>query len=387
MRILLLTNSFPSGGRLGGLFLPDLIVELNKLGCEVNVLVQNSECNHTETETLWEGCKVTYFGWEGKDTALINIFEKVFSNLLLIIQFFYGGIRTGYKIARQWKPHFIFAEWLIPAGLIAASVSKLTGTPYAVRALGSDIHVTGKHPLTRKFVRYVARHASVLFADGFELCRKTSEIAEGKECHFAATSRTIGDKKSDFKPLEDKGLFVTLTVGRLHPTKGQDILIDAAKILNEREIEFRSYVVGEGERYQVLKKQIYEMGLEDRVILTGKIEDGDYQSLLGHADCVIIPSRSETIPLVLKEAIEAKKSLIVTDVGDMRYLVEQYHLGYVVPKGDAISLADAMEKMSKAENHSQFMQNRENVISLFSVEKAARTIYENLSKHLNFNGS
>jgi glycosyltransferase involved in cell wall biosynthesis len=382
MRILLITNSFPSGRQLGGLFLPDLIVELNKLGCEVSILTQNCDSNHTESETLWEGCKVTYFGWRGNHTPLISIFEKVMSNLPLIIQFFLNGIRVGHKIARQWKPDFIFAEWLIPAGLISYGVSRLTGVPYAARALGSDVLVAAEHPVTRKFVRLVARHASVLFADGFDLCKKTSRIAGEKKCHFAPTSRKIGDKRSNFKPLKDDGLFVTLTVGRLHRMKGQDILINAAKALNERGIEFRSYIVGEGEEYKALSNQIHGVGLGHRVILTGKIEDGDYQSLLGHADCVIIPSRSETIPLVLREAVEAQKPLIVADVGDMRYLVEQYRLGYVVPSEDHAKLAEAMERMSKIKNRSEFIQNRDSVISILSVEKAARTIYENLARYL-----
>jgi len=364
--------------------LPDLIAELNKLGCEVNILTQNCDSNRTESETLWKGCKVTYFGWRGNDTPLISIFEKVKSNILLIVHFFLNGIRVGHKISRRWEPHFIFAEWLIPAGLISYGVSRLTGVPYAARALGSDVLVATEHPLTRKFVRFVARHASVLFADGFDLCKKTSRIAGGKECHFAATSRKIGDKRSNFKPLKDDGLFVTLTVGRLHRMKGQDILINAAKILNEKGIEFRSYIVGEGEEYKALSNQIREVGLGHRVILTGRIEDGDYFDLLGHVDCVIIPSRSETIPLVLREAVEAQKPLIVADVGDMRCLVEQYNLGYVVPREDEAKLAGAMERMSKIRNRSQFIQNGGSVVSILGVEKAARTIYENLARHLNW---
>jgi glycosyltransferase involved in cell wall biosynthesis len=97
---------------------------------------------------------------------------------------------------------------------------------------------------------------------------------------------------------------------------------------------------------------------------------------------VIIPSRSETIPLVLREAVEAQKPLIVADVGDMRYLVEQYRLGYVVPSEDHAKLAEAMERMSKIKNRSEFIQNRDSVISILSVEKAARTIYENLARYL-----
>jgi glycosyltransferase involved in cell wall biosynthesis len=382
MKILLITNGFPSKGHLAGMFLPDLVGELNRLGCDVHVLTQNCDTQNTESETLWEGCKVTYFGWKGRDTPLIHVFERGLSSIFFTLHFFLNGIRAGCHISKQWKPDFIFAEWLIPAGLISYGVSKFRGIPYAARALGSDVLVVTKNPLIRGIVRFVARHAAVLFADGFDLCKRTSEIAGGKECHFAATSRRMGQKRSDFKPFEDDGLFTTLTVGRLHRVKGQDLLIGAAKILWERGVQFRFYIVGEGEGYPSLSKQIWEMGLGHRVILTGKLEDGDLIDLLVHVDCVVIPSRSETIPLVFKEAVEAKKPLIVTDVGDMKYLVEHYHLGYVVPKEDDVGLADGIEKMSKTQDRSQFIQSGDRIGTLLSVEKAAQIIREELAKYL-----
>ena len=60
-----------------------------------------------------------------------------------------------------------------------------------------------------------------------------------------------------------------------------------------------------------------------------------WPSLYESSDCVVIPSRSESIPLVFSEALNFDKELIVTDVGDMGMLGRQYGVAWVVPPEDA----------------------------------------------------
>jgi glycosyltransferase involved in cell wall biosynthesis len=364
---------------MGG-FIPDLLKELNKLNCKIHVITQNCVSKQTESINLWNGCQATCFSWKGGDIPLVNLMSKGISGIVLIIQYFINGIRVGRKIAKEWNPDFIFAEWLVPSGLMAFAISKLTGIPYAARALGSDVLVAAKRFGIKQITRVVANNATVLFADGFDLCKKTSELAGGKECHYTATSRKMGDKRSLFKPMDDVGLFTTCTVGRLHHVKGQDVLVDAAKKLVTRGIAFRSYIVGMGEEYGNLLKQILDLELQEKVILTGKLEDGDIVDLLKHIDCVIIPSRSESISLTLAEAARAGKPAVVTDVGDMRYIVEKYNLGYVVPPNNSAELANAMVKISSNENRIPFAKedDSEAFLSLLSIENAARTILDKL---------
>ncbi len=105
---------------------------------------------------------------------------------------------------------------------------------------------------------------------------------------------------------------------------------------------FRCYLVGAGEEKENLEKMILNLSLQQNVILTGRVADKDVAELLGNADCLVIPSRSESIPLVLSEGLAAGLPLIVSNVGDMGFLAEKYNLGYVVPAEDAEGLADAL---------------------------------------------
>jgi glycosyltransferase involved in cell wall biosynthesis len=381
VKILLITSSFPSKERVAAVFLLDLIAELNNLGFEVHVLTQNCDSNKTESRTLWNECKVTNFAWKGGDIPLVSLMERPLSGVSLVMQFYLSAIKTGLRIVKKWNPDFIFAEWLIPAGFIAFMISKLTKTPYAARALGSDVLIGGEKPIIKNCLRLVARHAAVLFSDGFQLCEKTSELAGGKKCHFAPTIRSLNNRKSDFNWLNDAGFFTTCTIGRLEKVKGHIYLINAIDFLVKKGIAVRSYIVGSGREYDYLSRRIRELRLENRVILTGRLEDGDIADLLQHVDCVVIPSLSESIPLVFGEAVGARRPLIVTDAGDMKYLVGKYHLGYVVSRQESGALANAIEKMSKNPNRSQFSHDSDRILSFLSVKDAARKIAGELTRH------
>jgi len=375
LKLLLITSSFPTDNRIGGIWIPDLIHALNDMGCRVHVLTQNCDQPRTESSSLWEGCDITYFSWHGGSIPLIDIISKLtFINLLKVGHFFLSGIIAGEKICRLWKPDFILAEWIVPGGLIALTVSLLTGVPYAVRALGSDVLVATDKKMFRPFIRFVATHATVLFADGFDLCRKTSALASSKACHFAPTNRQLTGKRSDFMIPEDAGFFRTVTVGRLHSSKGQDILIKAIKILVDKGIAIRSYLVGYGEEYDNFAKMISDLKLENNVFLTGKLEDGDIKAFFKHADCIVIPSRSESISLILGEAVAEKKPVVVTDAGDTSYLVNKYNLGLSVPNEDHIAMAAAIEKIITIQIPDQFTKNSDFLLSLLSSENAAVTI-------------
>jgi glycosyltransferase involved in cell wall biosynthesis len=380
MKILLITSSFPKNGRIGGIFIPDTVRSLNKMGAVVYILTQNCDSTSNYSETLWPGCEITYFGWNGKDVALISLLKKKISGIFLVLQYFLNGIISGKRICKKWDPDIIFAEWLIPSGLIACILSLLTKTPYCCHALGSDVYIAADSFVVRPLIKQIAQRSTLLFADGFDLCRKTSALADGKECYFAATGRKLENKKTDFLHLDDTGLFTFCSLGRLHQVKGFDFLIKACSLLHKKNINFRCYIVGEGEEKEALENLIKGLALDKNVILTGRLDDGDISDLFRHIDCIVIPSLSESIPLVLSEGVNAHKPLIVTNVGDMGYLAEKYKLGYVVEKENYNDLAEALIKMSNAKIRASFYDkhNYDDLSEILSPDSGAKAIYEKI---------
>lgn len=376
MKILLLTSSFPDQNSVAGIFLPDLITELKHLGASVHVLTQNPDANKMKFTSLGKDCELIHFPWGGGGKPLIKMMERPFTNFPLIIQFFVNGARTGIKIAKKWNPDFIFAEWIVPSGLIAFIISKRLNIPYAVRALGSDVLIGAKKRFVKILIEMIARNSLALFADGFLLCEMTSDLAGGKKCYFAPTSRNIELSRSGFQSENNGKRFKTCTIGRLHPVKGHKYLVEAVAELRKMGVDIHSYLVGSGEEEGHLASLIAKLDLKEVVELTGQLPDEDVARILSECDCVVIPSLSESIPVVFSEALAAGKPLVVSDAGDMKFLVEKYDLGYVVPKGDSVALAHAIFKLRNNPQPSHFVVHHSEVLDILSVQAAAKTILD-----------
>ncbi len=94
-------------------------------------------------------------------------------------------------------------------------------------------------------------------------------------------------------------------------------------------------------------------------------------SLYESSDCVVIPSRSESIPLVFSEALRFDKELIVTDVGDMGMLGRQYGVARVIPPENVRALKEVMKKkadLKDNENEERNEARREELKQLFDIE-------------------
>jgi glycosyltransferase involved in cell wall biosynthesis len=78
--------------------------------------------------------------------------------------------------------------------------------------------------------------------------------------------------------------------------------------------------------------------------MMGQVSDAVLTEQFDSVHCVVIPSRSESIPLVFSEALNFDREMIVTDVGDMGDLGREYHVARVVPPEDPLALKEAMKE-------------------------------------------
>lgn len=106
-----------------------------------------------------------------------------------------------------------------------------------------------------------------------------------------------------------------LTVARLAPQKGLDLLLEAATLIKQRGIDFTWLVAGDGPLKAQLNQQIDDAALP--VKLLGRRED--IGALLSQADVVVQTSYWEGQPLTLREAMQAGRAIVATDVGGSAY--------------------------------------------------------------------
>jgi glycosyltransferase involved in cell wall biosynthesis len=130
-------------------------------------------------------------------------------------------------------------------------------------------------------------------------------------------------------------------VGRLHPDKGVDTLIDALRICSQRSIPAQLLVVGAQEGVD-LGADI-EGPVDIPVHAAGFAQD--VRPLLRAMDILVLPSRREGFPNVVLEAGAMMVPAIVSNATGCVDAVIDGVTGFVTPVGDAHALADALEKL------------------------------------------
>lgn len=129
-------------------------------------------------------------------------------------------------------------------------------------------------------------------------------------------------------------------LGRLSQEKGVDLLIDAWSLVADQHVEWSLSIVGDGPIAGQLREQAQSLAGADRISWVSATSDP--QRLLLEADLLVLPSRTEGLPLVLAEAQACGVPVVATDCSSgVRQLVGDW--GALVPRGDSRALAAALD--------------------------------------------
>ncbi|MHA1250022.1 MAG: glycosyltransferase family 4 protein [Candidatus Helarchaeota archaeon] len=113
-----------------------------------------------------------------------------------------------------------------------------------------------------------------------------------------------------------------LFIGRLVFQKGVDILIKALHILNSKNKNINLIIVGKGNLKPKLLKLISKLDLDKNVIFYENVSDNKLYYFYNACDFFILPSRFESQPLVLLEAMLSKIPIIGSSIPGIIDLIE-----------------------------------------------------------------
>ncbi len=134
---------------------------------------------------------------------------------------------------------------------------------------------------------------------------------------------------------------VGLTVARLEANKGLAYLLRALAALDRR-LPWRWLLVGTGRDRAALEALAARLGLGDRVVFTGAVDDADLHNLYALARVCALASLYEGSSLVALEAMAHGLPVVATAVGGLPDKVRPGATGLLVPPGDAPALAAAL---------------------------------------------
>ncbi|MEX0859640.1 MAG: glycosyltransferase [Cucumibacter sp.] len=184
--------------------------------------------------------------------------------------------------------------------------------------------------------RLLRRTAGIFFESEFALDAFAAQVTPP-----GATGTIVhnGLRPEEFETLGSTGEFDFVFVGELRALKGVDVLIAAMTgLVKSNGKAPRLLVVGDGPDRETLKTGIVRSRLSGQISLAGAMPA---RQAFARGNCVIVPSRRESLPYVVLEAAAAQKPLIATRVGGIPEIFGPT-ARRLVAGGDAGALREAM---------------------------------------------
>lgn len=192
-----------------------------------------------------------------------------------------------------------------------------------------------------------------------------------------------------FKQRESKmfdGQLRIVQVSRLfHPKKGQDVLLEAARILAQKGYSLKIDFIGDGSSRAFLENMTREYGLEGQVTFLGTQPQDFVMSHLKDYDLFVQPSRLEGFGLTVAEAMAANVPVLVSSGQGPAEVTEDDRYGWVFSCGDENSLADQIEFIIN--NYGKCLEKaekaRNQVVANYDVKVTSRRYLDCYNESLN----
>jgi glycosyltransferase involved in cell wall biosynthesis len=244
-----------------------------------------------------------------------------------------GGKRRFLELRRSVRsaatPDVVWAHFLVPAGLIAASVD----APLVVTAHGRDVRNIGELPGVAALTRRVVRRASTVIAVSEYLRRELeTKLPEARGKTDVVDSGVDLDRFTVLTDMEDGEAPRFLCVGSLTERKNVVRLADAFARLRRGSLTF----VGDGPLRAQLEGR-------ERVRVAGRVPHADVPAYMAAADVVCAPSLLEPFGQSILEAMACGRTVVATSIGGPPEFVTA-DAGVLVDPLDETGITRALEQ-------------------------------------------
>ena len=378
IKILILTTTFP---RWKGDTTPSFVYELSKrlqnYGLEIYIL--SPHYNGAKKYEIMEGMKIYRFPYFFPKKYQKLVYDGgILSNLkrsnlakiqipLLLLSEFYYTIR----LIKKEKIDLIHSHWVIPSGLIGSISKKIFGIKHVTTAHAGDIFTIKNFKALRSIGSFVLRNSDRITANSSytkdAILSVESKVKDNVEIipmgvdtyHFNPKWKNSLNLKKFFKTK-----YLILSVGRLVEKKGIKYLIMAMKYIIEEFSDCKLLIGGSGPEKDNLEKLISELGLSDKVFLTGYIKNSELPSYYASSDVFVLPSivmregDTEGLGIVLLEAMACGTPVIGSNVGGIRDIIKNNETGFLTKSKNPEDIADKIIKILSSEQlKQQFSEN------------------------------
>jgi teichuronic acid biosynthesis glycosyltransferase TuaC len=271
------------------------------------------------------------------------------STLFSCLGFFYflGSRKVISKVVREQRIDLIHAHTIMPDGFAAIMFSRKFKVPVVCTVHGSDVNLyPDRSPATRWATKWalarVGRLMAVsehLKANIFRLVghRQVEVVPNGADSDvFNSVSKDQARAKLGLPSQQE----ILVFVGRLAEVKQIPVLLEAMQRLSRPNMHL--YLVGDGELKGQLMALAQQLGVAERCSFVGSRSHEEIPLWFSAADCFVLCSRMEGSPTVLPEAMMCGVPIVATAVGGIPEVIKHRETGLLVPTGDCLTLAEAI---------------------------------------------
>ena len=137
---------------------------------------------------------------------------------------------------------------------------------------------------------------------------------------------------------------ILLFVGNLVPVKGVDTLLNAFKLVREKDDNVVLIIIGDGPEKLDLEQQAHNLMIDKYVQFTERIDHNIIPFYINAADIIVQPSRKEGRGLVILEAFACGRPAVASRVGGIPETIVNDKLGMLVERENPTALADGIIK-------------------------------------------
>lgn len=222
------------------------------------------------------------------------------------------------------------------SGTVALLAARLAGIPFSFTLHGPADFTDPK------LWRLGDKIADAVFVSCIShYCRSqamlVSPVEEWPKLHIVHCG--VEPARYDAPPATGKGL---LFVGRMAAAKGVPVLINAMAQISAAHPQAHLTLIGDGPDRAKLEAQAARLGLAGAITFTGYQNQDEVAAALSRAAIFVLPSFAEGVPVVLMEAMAARRPVFTTRIAGIPELVEDGISGRIVPPGDGAAFAQAV---------------------------------------------
>lgn len=247
------------------------------------------------------------------------------------------------------------------AGILGRLAAKLAGVPVVIHT----IHGLPFHPYQSRVLNLLyilAERMAGNFTDRIitvcEVMAQKAEEAGVASRDKLATIYSGMELDSFLEVKEDRekkkaqlgikpGELVVGKVARLFPLKGHEYFLEAAREVVKELPRTKFLLVGDGILREDLRRKAEELGIGDKVIFAGLVEQKEIPAMIALMDVVVHASLREGLARVIPQALAEEKPVVTFDIDGASEIIEEGKNGFLIPPGDYRGMARAIIKLLK----------------------------------------